>query len=53
MDYKRAWDTLKAESGYRDTKSGSHISDVSLLELMEAMELRIRHEDKLKRTDKI
>ena len=46
MNYKRAWDTLKAESGYRDTKAGLIlIEDYTIKELMDKMEKRMKKEE--------
>jgi len=38
MDYKKMWNTLKAESGYRVTKNFANKDDVTLRELMERQE---------------
>jgi len=42
MDYKKAWDTLKAESGYRQTLDGIKQESFTVLELMTMMEKRVK-----------
>jgi hypothetical protein len=44
MNYKRAWVTLKAESGYRVTRNFGGYEDVTLKELMNNMEKRASSE---------
>ncbi len=43
MNYKKAWDTLKAESGYRETKGISGLTD-TVKGLMTRMERRCKEE---------
>lgn len=44
MNYKKAWNTLKAESGYRLTLDGMKQESFTVKELMEFMERRILKE---------
>ena len=48
MDYKKMWDTLKAESGYRITEIGSGFirAEEKISELMEAIEEREKCQSK-------
>lgn len=41
MNYKKAWDTFKAESGYRQTLDIAKQESFTIKELMEFMEKRI------------
>jgi hypothetical protein len=44
MNYKKAWNTLKAESGYRQTLDGVKQESFTVKELMELMEKRVLKE---------
>ena len=42
MDYEKAWNTLKAESGHRTTLNFGNEKDCTLKELMDKMEERMK-----------
>lgn len=48
MNYKKMWNTLKAESGYRIAQDDLGLSSISLSELMTNMEGRAKEEEKQK-----